>query len=192
MERPLSGVRPLCTAMTDGPKTAPRKSLPITCAKYEPVTGTKRCRHYQANGACGLPDEFMCIEWRKANGQTPAPPVKVAETPRDLFGQPVPSKPAESPKQERVTTVAPRRVEVPIVRTLADADLASFKALGVEVRLATDDLGELWLVPAYTGADRQELSVDHAALLATICSALPGAHVTALVRRPPSACKRTP
>ena len=39
MERPLGGVRPLCTAMTDGPKTASRKSLPITCAKYEPVTG---------------------------------------------------------------------------------------------------------------------------------------------------------
>jgi hypothetical protein len=78
---------------------------------------------------------------------------------------------------------APRRDEVPVVRTLADADLTSFKAFGVEVRLDTDDLGEIWLVPAYTGADRQELSVDHAALLATICAALPGAHVTALVRK---------
>ena len=75
------------------------------------------------------------------------------------------------------------REEVPLARTLSDADIASFKALGVEVRLASEDLGDVWLVPAYTGADRQELSVEHAALLATICSALPGAHVTALVRK---------
>ena len=161
-----------------------RTSLPITCPKYEPVTGTKRCRHYQANGACGLPDEFMCVEWLKANGQAPPATAPVSPPARDLFGQPVATKPSAPPKPERVSLPAPRREEVPLVRTLADADLASFKALGVEVRLATDDLGDVWLVPVYTGADRQELSVDHAALLATMCSALPGAHVTALVRKP--------
>ena len=73
---------------------------------------------------------------------------------------------------------------VPVVRTLSDADIASFKALGVEVRLATEGLGDVWVVPAYTGADRQELSVDHAALIAAVASAFPGARVTALMRKP--------
>jgi hypothetical protein len=135
--------------------------LPITCPKYEAVPGTKRCRHYHANGACGLPDEFMCVEWLKVNGH--AAPVSV-------------TRPA--------TTEAPRRDEIPVVRTVSDADLASFKALGTEVRLATEGLGDVWLVPAYTGADRQELSVDHAALIAAVASAFPGARVTALVRKP--------
>ena len=167
--------------------TAPRRALPITCPKYEAVPGTKRCRHYQPNGACGLPDEFMCVEWLKANGHaTPAPTrsTPTSEPARDLFGRPIADKPAPitAPKAALVPAAPPSRIDVPIVRTLADVDIASFKALGLEVRLATE-VGEVWLVPAYTGVDRQELSVDHAALLATICSALPGAQVTALVRK---------
>ena len=138
-----------------------RVQLPITCPKYEPVAGTKRCRHYHPNGACGLPDEFMCVEWLKANGHAAPAPVTPA-----------------------TTTEVPRPEAVPIVRTLSDADLASFKALGVEVRLATEELGDVWVVPAYTGMDRQELSVDHAALIAAVASAFPGARVTALVRKP--------
>lgn len=166
--------------------TATRKALPITCPKYEAIPGTKRCRHYQPNGACGLPDEVMCVEWLKANGQ-PTPPARAEPEPaRDLFGRPVVEKPVAPlpPKPTAKPTPASRVEHAPIVRTLSDADIASFKALGAEVRLATNDLGEVWLVPEYTGVDRQELSIDHAALLAAICSALPGAHVTALVRKP--------
>ena len=166
---------------------AAKASLPITCPKYEPVTGTKRCRHYQANGACGLPDEFMCVEWLKANGHATPPPtrsVPTTEPARDLFGRPIAEKPVPvaAPKPSLGAVAPTARTDVPIVRTLADVDIASFKALGLEVRLATE-VGEVWLVPAYTGMDRQELTVDHAALLATICSALPGAQVTALVRK---------
>jgi hypothetical protein len=172
------------TPETKGPATT-RSSLPITCAKYEAIPGTKRCRHYHANGACGLPDEFMCVEWLKANGHAPpiTPPAKQAA--RDLFGHPVvDAAPPATPTKPRPLAPMVTREEVPLARTLSEADIASFKALGVEVRLASEDLGDVWLVPAYTGADRQELSVEHAALLATICSALPGAQVTALVRKP--------
>ena len=165
-----------------------RVALPITCTKYEATAGTRRCKHYQPNGACGLPDEFMCVEWLKANGHaTPAPtrPAPTREPARDLFGRPIAEKPAPitAPKSVPVAVTAPSRIDVPIVRTLADVDIMSFKALRLEVRLATE-VGDVWLVPAYTGMDRQELSVDHAALLATICSTLPGAQVTAFVRSP--------
>lgn len=54
------------------------------------------------------------------------------------------------------------------VRCLSAADVASFKALGVEVCRENDAMGEVWLVPAYTGAERQELSVEHALLLAAV------------------------
>lgn len=69
------------------------------------------------------------------------------------------------------------------MRAIPDADIASFKALGLEVRLATEDLGDVWLVPAYTGAERHELSIEHAALIAAVCSAFPGARVTALQKK---------
>jgi hypothetical protein len=163
--------------------------LPITCPKYEPVPGTKRCRHYHANGACGLPDEFMCVEWLKANGHaTPAPvtPMATNAVARDLFGKAVAetSPRVDPPPPPRVAPSVPRDEEVPIVRSLTDADLASFKTLGFEVRLATEELGDVWIVPAYTGAERHELSVDHAALIAAVASAFHGARVTALVRKP--------
>lgn len=163
--------------------------LPITCPKYEPVPGTKRCRHYHANGACGLPDELMCVEWLKANGHpapVPVTPTAKSAVGRDLFGNPVIEPPSSLAPSPIVGVDAPvaRREEVPVVRSLTDADIASFKALGLEVRLATDNVGDVWIVPAYTGADRHELSVDDAALIAAVASAFPGARVTSLVRKP--------
>jgi hypothetical protein len=163
----------------------PPVRLPITCPKYEPVTGTKRCRHYHANGACGLPDEFMCVEWLKANGHarpTPVTPTATSAVGRDLFGNPVIESRASvaPPPSARVEGPAVRRDDVPIVRSLTDVDIASFKALGLEVRLATEEVGDVWIVPAYTGAPRRELSIEHAALVAAVCSAFPGARVVSI------------
>ncbi|HEU4409111.1 MAG TPA: hypothetical protein VFS43_27890 [Polyangiaceae bacterium] len=40
----------------------------VTCPHYAPPPGERQCRHYLLNGACDRPDEFMCVEWLKANG----------------------------------------------------------------------------------------------------------------------------
>lgn len=73
-----------------------------------------------------------------------------------------------------------------MVRNLSDEDIASFKALNVEVCLATEDCGQIWLVPEYTGrADRKEISARDAATLAAVCSAFPGARVTSFEKTRP-------
>lgn len=158
--------------------------LPVSCPKYEAAPGTKRCVHYLPNGACARPDELMCVEWLKANGHaTPPEPRVPPPLERNLLGEPVrreppaPAKPRPAPPAQ-----SPPTAPTPIVRTLRDEDIASFKALGAEVCLASDELGEVWLVPAYTGQDRQELSVEHAALLAAVGTVFPGAKVIAFVR----------
>jgi hypothetical protein len=111
---------------------------------------------------------------------------------RDLFGNPVavppPPKSPSKPAPERLDVVrdvaTPTRLEdVPLVRNLSAEEVASFKALGVEVCLASDAIGEVWLVPDYTGKDRNELSVEHAATFAAVCSAFPGAKVVSFERR---------
>ena len=93
---------------------------------------------------------------------------------------------APTPRPQHDDAPEPRRApdqEVPVVRNLTDEDVASFKALGVEVCLATEDCGEVWLVPEYTGRDdRKEISVRDAATLAAVCSAFPGARVTSYQR----------
>lgn len=43
------------------------KHREISCPKYEPQPGSRRCLHYLPNGACSRPDEFMCIEWLAVN-----------------------------------------------------------------------------------------------------------------------------
>ncbi|GAC1599325.1 MAG: hypothetical protein NVS3B20_21180 [Polyangiales bacterium] len=73
------------------------------------------------------------------------------------------------------------------MRNVTDADIASFKSMGIEVCIATESGGEVWLVPAYTGQPRKELSVEHAALIAATCSAFPGARVTSVTRSPKGA-----
>ncbi|MCC7536614.1 MAG: hypothetical protein IT379_10395 [Deltaproteobacteria bacterium] len=159
--------------------------LPVSCPKYEPVPGSKRCVHYLPNGACARPDELMCVEWLKANGHEAAPPPPTpAPLERNLLGELVRREPPPArtkPRPAHVAASAPV-TPTPIVHTLRDEDIASFKALGAEVCLASDDLGEVWLVPAYTGQDRLELSVEHAALLAAVGAVFPGARVTRFVR----------
>jgi hypothetical protein len=47
------------------------RHLPIVCSKYAPGE-TRRCVHFLSYGGCARPDEFMCVEWLRANGITPS------------------------------------------------------------------------------------------------------------------------
>ena len=51
--------------------------------------------------------------------------------------------------------------------------------MNVEVRLKSEAFGEMWLVPEYTGKDRQELTAEHAATICRLLQAFPGSKVTA-------------
>jgi hypothetical protein len=171
------------------PTPAAERPPGITCEKYTRGEG-KRCIHFASNGACTLPDEFMCVEWLKANGHgkrvlpvvdEPAAPKPVA---RDLFGNALPEVATPTPKASTPIALAPKpdadaqpAVDVDQLRGFTDADIASFKALGVEVLLHSETYGELWLVPAYTGRDRKELTPEHAATLARVMSVFPGSHI---------------
>ncbi|CAM4542983.1 ABM domain-containing protein [Myxococcus xanthus] len=73
------------------------------------------------------------------------------------------------------------------LRGLTDADIASFKALGAEVCFASEAYGEVWLVPAYTGQARKELTPEHAATLVRVLSAFPGSRVLSFTKQPASA-----
>lgn len=63
------------------------------------------------------------------------------------------------------------------LRGLTTEDIDGFKALGVTVLLRSASCGDVWLVPAYTGRDRQELTPEHAATIARVLSVFPGSHV---------------
>ena len=129
----------------------------IECPKYEALAGGRRCKHYLDNGGCARPDELMCVEWLKRNGH------------------PVPRTPVATQRQE---TSEAARTQVVAVRELSHEALESFRLLGLEVCLTTGDGRAVWIVPEYTGGDRLEVRVDHAATLAALCAALPGARVS--------------
>ena len=164
----------------------PAELAEFTCPDYDALPGSKRCRSYLGNGGCAREDHFMCEEWMKANGHAVQPP---SETPpaRDLFGNALPDEPppkklaTEKPSTPKPSPVSDQLIadrDVPLVRNLTDEDIASFKALGVEVCIASEEIGEVWIVPEYTGQDRRELRIDHAATLTAGCATFPGAKVT--------------
>ena len=173
------------------PETAPTDDKPagITCEQYVRGEG-KRCRHYLPNGACSLPGELMCVEWLKKNGQRPPPPAK------DLFGNPLPDPPAKKPAKPQQPTADKPTVAVeqpataeqasPPRRGLTTEDIESFKALGVEVCIRSDDYGDLWLVPASTGQSRKEITPEHLATIARVLDAFPGSRVVAFDKKPPA------
>lgn len=182
----------------------PAKPGGFTCPDYDPLPGSKRCRSYLSNGGCAREDHFMCEEWLKANGRAAPPPSEPPREPaRDLFGNPLPDEPPLTKTSEKAATPpAPKPAplvetsaaerDVPLVRNLTDEDIASFKALGVEVCIASEEIGEVWIVPEYTGQDRRELRIDHAATLTAVCATFPGAKVTSFEKlAKPEAAKPT-
>jgi hypothetical protein len=68
-------------------------------------------------------------------------------------------------------------IDVDQLRGFTAEDIASFKALGVEVCLHSEAYGELWLVPAYTGRPRKEVTPEHAATVMRVLSVFPGPRV---------------
>lgn len=189
------------------PTPASERPPGITCEKYTRGEDGKRCIHFQQGGTCALPDEFLCSEWAKHNGPgkrtlpvvAPAPVVEApAPKPvaRDLFGNPLPEveEPASAPTAS--TSPAPialppkpdpnaqHAVDVDKLRGLTTDDIESFKALGVEVLLHSETYGDVWLVPAYTGRERKEITPEHAATLARVMSVFPGSHIVSFEKTP--------
>ena len=187
-----------------GSAAADRQGTNFACSHYESLPGEKRCRHYLKSGACARSDEFMCVEWLKANGQaipqamglaakdqaaeTSMPEPKPAT---DLFGKPLPAppavvqkkKPTSAPALPRAST-SPEKEEGPPPRGLTTEDIESFKALGVEVCVSSEALGQVWLVPEYTGKDRKEITAEHAATICRVLEAFPGSTVVAFHKNP--------
>jgi hypothetical protein len=170
----------------------------IDCPKYLPLPGSKRCRHYLDGGACALASEFMCVEWLKRNrravlqdhpghGATTAPPAlssglappapTLPTPPATVHATPEPGNFAASvpavPQAEPLPVPAYARAPI------SEAELASFKAIGVELCLDLDEAGPLWLVPRYTGQARKEITPEHAATLRLLLEAFPGARIGA-------------
>jgi len=176
----------------------------FTCEHYDALPGGKRCRHYLQGGACARSDEFMCVEWLKANGHAvPSPaPVEPAKQPEprtlapkvatDLFGNPLPDPPRPTPTKpspSRTPALHVVRDQAPVekrepLRGFTTEDIEGFKKLGVEVCLRSEAYGEIWLVPKYTGSDRKELTPEHAATISRVIEAFPGSRVVSFEKSP--------
>jgi hypothetical protein len=63
-------------------------------------------------------------------------------------------------------------------RPITEEQIRALEERGVELCVRADAVSELWLVPAYTGSARSEMTFRDAATIAAVCAALPGAEVT--------------
>jgi len=193
-------------SLADRYQSRPAKSTDFACEHYDALPGGKRCRHYVQGGACARSDEFMCVEWLKANGHaapSPAPaPVEPEKQPEpkpaapkvatDLFGNPLPDPPRPTPTKPSASRApalhvvrdpAPAEEREPL-RGFTTEDIEGFKKLGVEVCLSSEAYGEIWLVPKYTGSDRKELTPEHAATISRVLEAFPGSRVVSFEKPP--------
>lgn len=174
----------------------PQQSSDYDCPKYVADVSGKRCRHYLKGGACALADEFMCVEWLKANGHAmPDGHPSLVPPQTDLFGSPTPSPKTTSPrpKATKPTTPTASVAGSPVQPTngeknrplepIPKTDIDSFKALGVEVCLRSEEIGEVWIVPDYRDSSRKELSIEHAATLCLVVGAFPGSKVIAFEKQ---------
>jgi hypothetical protein len=170
---------------------------PVACPRYRPLPGSLRCEHYVAVGGCELLDIMTCSEWSGAGtGTDPPSPANVSSLPAAQLAlaegwasspaaAPRPAadrEPRQPPRQGPPPTVASPTKGEPVIG-LRPEDLASFKALGVEVCIHSPTLGDVWLVPAYTNERRREIIPEHAATLAAIVAAFPGAQPSQWITR---------
>ncbi|MGN6104904.1 MAG: hypothetical protein ACTHU0_07365 [Kofleriaceae bacterium] len=104
--------------------------------------------------------------------------------PTDLFGSVVREAASSSSSSAKPLSAgssafrAPRAAEGS--REVTAEQIASFRELRVEICMHADGVGELWLVPSYTGQPRKEITPEHAATIGRVLAAFPGAQVLAM------------
>lgn len=156
--------------------------MAVECKDYEAKEGSRECEFFLSNGSCSLPSHFMCSEWEKAQAK------KAARAAQQLTAPEAP-KPASTSRSLPVVKPPPPpeppKIEVPAVFSKEAID--AFKAQKVEVDFAYGEGAEqLWtLVGSYSGKDRQEISIDDAAIISTLVAAFPGSKVVKLTRKKP-------
>lgn len=159
-------------------RTLPVLPVGIDCRRWEAKEeGKKACLHYAGRGACGLKDEFVCYEWAKVNpskaqgfeGSWALPLWDGMEAPegwkergRVILGY----APPESFKGDLLT----------------DAAVDSLTGQALVTVLESPDLGEVFLVPEYTDAERVELTYADIRTLTLMCNALPGSRIKSIKR----------
>ncbi|TQF09651.1 hypothetical protein FJV41_43535 [Myxococcus llanfairpwllgwyngyllgogerychwyrndrobwllllantysiliogogogochensis] len=191
------------------PTAAQHRPPGVTCEAYVRGEG-KHCLHYRTGGGCTLPGVGTCTEWLKVNQQprapreevappSPALPAKSAPAAMDLFGHPLTDAGSKKPALAPASKPAPpvpspgvKELDAEVLRGLTDEDIASFKSLNAEVCFRSETYGEVWLVPAYTGQARKELTPEHAATLVRVLSAFPGSRVMSFEKRQASADEVSP
>jgi len=187
----------------------------IQCAKWEPAsTGSKRCRYYidpspaesRAEGLCRLPDELLCVEWVRKNGnalqrarlspqptQPGTPPDLVLASPPVAAGppaRPAPPAPAPGVSGSPWMPIAGAQSAIPSVfepaKGVDPMGLAALEQAGVEVELEAPHLGGvIALVAARTGRmDRSEITFRECDALRMLLECFPGAHVVGYQPRP--------
>jgi hypothetical protein len=169
----------------------------VDCSKYQPRNGSRRCQHYLDGGACALATEFMCVEWQKANrhlvpqghlghGGTPAQSAFLPGLTPPAATSATPAPEVAAARVPFASTVEPLPVRAQARAPIAQEELASFKALGVELCLDLDEVGPIWLVPGYTNQPRKEITPEHAATLRLLLDAFPGARIAAFEKAAPT------
>ena len=135
----------------------------------------------------------MSLRSRFVNPQpSPALAILPADAPDSANQRPVPAAP---PQPAPVVPAARRRpnsvhshrhAATPHSTPVTDSEAAipPFSAEDFEVRLATSRVGDVWLVPEYTGSGRKELTYGDARVLALVASTFPGAEVVTFERLP--------
>ena len=97
-----------------------------------------------------------------------------------------PNEPARKPTPAPEPTPAQAAVEKQAAFTAeglpSEIEVASFKALGVEVAITSAEIGEVWLVPKYTDANRKEITPEHLLTLCRLITAFPGCHVSEFIK----------
>lgn len=70
------------------------------------------------------------------------------------------------------------------VRVLTQEQIESWRDLNTEICIESQSIGRLWIVPSYTGQERNEISIDDTAALLRMLTAFPGSRVDGFIRKP--------
>ncbi len=172
----------------------PNRPSEIQCPHYAPAPGSRTCVSFVSGGGCVRPDTFMCTEYVRKNPArgvstpptTPMTPPVTATVSKDLFGDVVRAeerpKAAPLPPRTSVATTSQTGAQA-FTRPTTEEQINALEERRVELCVRTEATGEVWLVPAYTGAERNEVTFRDAATIAAVCAVFPGAEVTRFERR---------
>ena len=164
------------------------------CPRYKNKPNKKACVHYRKGGTCHLIEAFLCVEFMRAKNydddKIRNACLDIAQVPATTGARAEAEARNETRKADGSFNGADALAEantsgkIHAIIKATEQDIAELEAINFKATIESPGFDDIHIVNKYRPDGTRQLTIRHAAVIAAVTFAFPGARVSQLVIQP--------